>query len=151
MYRKNYLTKVYIPIRNAITISNIAASMAKREMQSNMEKNRLKARTILLNKNDIINFNSVPDFIIDCFFGESTYKSRLIVTTFGFVNGISPAQLLLLLRWKRFGLSGKRKIESLYEWLQNPNNGRHYYSYSVVRKLVIFCNGDVRKHGKRIV
>lgn len=56
------------------------------------EKQRLDARKKLLNSKDILNFDKVPDFIINSFFGACGYKTKLIVVTFCVLNGISPYQ-----------------------------------------------------------
>lgn len=125
--------------------------MDQQQSRKIIEMNRVEARRRLLHNKDICNFESVPAFIIIFFFGEGTYKARLIVTTFGFVNGLSPVQLFSLIRWRLFQISHQRAILKLYEWLKNPTHGRRYYSYNVVKKAVIFCNGDVRKYGQRIV
>lgn len=115
-----------------------------------IEKNRMQACRRLLNGMDITNFDRVPEFIINYFFGQGTYRERLQVTTFGFVNGLSTDQLFLLLRWKPFRKDHQIKIIDLYKWLEDPVHGRRYYSFNVALGLVVFCNGDIRKHGTRI-
>lgn len=115
-----------------------------------IKKNRMQACRRLLNGMDITNFDRVPEFIINSFFGQGTYRERLLVTTFGFVNGLSTDQLFLLLRWKPFRKDHQIKIIDLYKGLEDPVHGRRYYSFNVALGLVVFCNGDIRKHGTRI-
>lgn len=114
------------------------------------QKKRVVARKLLLNRFDIITFDSVPDHIVDAFFGSCSYKNRLIVTTFGFLNGIDAQQLLDLTRWNDTTESEKRKVIALYKDFEKPQYMNNYYSYNVHHKLVMFLNGDIRKFGKRI-
>lgn len=114
------------------------------------QKQRVKARKILLNRFDVIGFESVPDHIVDAFFGHCSYKNRLLVTAFGFLNGIHIEQLLQLIRWKDTEEVDRRKMAALYRDFGKPNYMNKYYSYSVHHKIVMYFNGDVRKYGKRI-
>lgn len=114
------------------------------------QKQRVAARKTLLNRDDVVRFDEVPDFIVDSFFGSCTYKNRLITTTFGYVNGISIDQLLGLCRWKDTKNAEKEKMKQLYKTFDGTRYQQTYYSYNVHKKLVMFLNGDVRKYGKRI-
>lgn len=114
------------------------------------QKQRVEARKTLLNRADVIAFESVPDHIVDSFFGSCSYKNRLIVTTFGFLNGIHIDQLLELIRWKDTSETDRRKMIAVYKDFEKPRYMTSYYSYSVHHKCVMFFNGDVRKFGKRI-
>lgn len=84
------------------------------------QKKRVVARKLLLNRFDIITFDSVPDHIVDAFFGSCSYKNRLTVTTFGFLNGIDAQQLLDLTRWNDTTESEKRKVIALYKDFEKP-------------------------------
>lgn len=99
---------------------------------------------------DVTSFDNVPDHIVDAFFGSCSYKNRLTVTTFGFLNGIHIEQLLQLIRWKDTTETDKRKIAALYKDFEKPRYMDNYYSYSVHHKLVMYFNGDVRKFGQRV-
>lgn len=114
------------------------------------QKQRVAARKRLLNRDDVIRFDEVPDFIVDAFFGSCTYKNRLITTVFGYVNGISAEQLISLNHWNDVKEVEKEKIKQLYISFNGPRYQQQYYSYNVHTKLVIFLNGDIRKFGKRL-
>lgn len=114
------------------------------------QKARVNARKILLNRSDVISFDNVPDHIVDAFFGSCSYKNRLIVATFGFLNGIHVEQLFNLARWKDTRESERRKLRALYQDFEKPRYMNNYYSYDVHHRLVMFLNGDVRKFGQRI-
>lgn len=115
------------------------------------EEQRIAARKRLLNRKDLMTFDTVPDFIVNAFFGDSSYKNQLIVCTFGFLNGIEFNGLMTLICWKKVDDSRKRKMESLYRDFEKPEYQRRYYSFSVHYKLVMFLNGNVRKFGQRII
>lgn len=110
----------------------------------------MEARKRFLNRDDVINFETVPEHIVDAFFGSCSYKSRLIVTTFGFLNGIHIEQLLTLIKWNDTSETDRRKMIGLYKDFEKPRYMSDYFSYNVHHKLVMFFNGDVRKFGKRI-
>lgn len=114
------------------------------------QEKRVAARKKLLNREDIIRFDEVPGFIIDSFFGSCTYKKRLIAGTFGYVNGISIEQLLVLCRWNDTKKVEVVKMKNLYTMFEATRDQPKYYSYNVHEKLVIFLNGDVRKFGKHV-
>ncbi len=114
------------------------------------QKQRVQARKILLNRDDVIAFESVPDHIIDSFFGSCSYKNRLIVATFGFLNGIHIEQLLQLVRWRDMKENERRKMIALYDDFEKSHYQTNYYSYSVHYKSVMFLNGDFRKFAKRV-
>lgn len=111
---------------------------------------RIAARKILLNRLDILSFHHVPDFIVDAFFGSCTYKNRLIVSTFAYLNGVQFSQLLSLVRWRDIKETEKLKIKGLYDDFEKPSYRLKYYSYHINEKLVMYLNGDIRKWGKRI-
>lgn len=115
------------------------------------EKQRLEARKKLLNSKDLLNFENVPPFIIDSFFGKCTYQTRLIVSTFCFLNGLSCSQCLEISRWRDISKNDINKINSFYQYLEKEENKKRYYSFSVHYRKVIFLNGDLRLYGKRIV
>lgn len=127
--------------------------LIKKKMNAETQKriiiNRLIARRRFLNRLDITDFENVPGFIVDAFFGNSTYKTRLLVTTFAHVNGLNEEQIFKLLQWKSIKRIDREKISYLFIWLQNSENAKNYYSYNVVRRQVLFCNGDVRRYGQR--
>lgn len=102
-----------------------------------------------LNKMDIIEFSKVPDHIVEAFFGTASFKSRMLVTVFAFVNGLSLNQLFELLKKKLLTKKDKAKIIYLFNALKNPLFSYKYYSYNVIKGLVIFCNGDIRRYGER--
>lgn len=102
------------------------------------EKPRVEARRKLLTSKDILSFENVPSFITKSL-GSCTYQSRLTVSTFCVLNGISYNQCLELYFFKALSAKDIRK------------NGVRYYFYCVHYKKVLFLNGDLRLHGKRIV
>lgn len=116
------------------------------------EEQRVKARKRLLNRLDIITFDSVPNFIVNCFFGESSYHSQLIVCTYGYLNDIEINLLISFVRWTDLNEKRLRKMKVLYlDFEAKPQYREKYYSFNVVRRLVMFLNGDIRMCGKRIV
>lgn len=114
------------------------------------QQKRVAARKLLLNREDIIRFDEVPDFIVDAFFGSCTFHKRLLTATFGFVNGISIDQLLGACRWNDTKQTEKEKMKKLYIAFESAHYQETYYSYNVHYKLVMFLNGDLRKCGKRV-
>jgi hypothetical protein len=120
------------------------------ETQRKINMNRLIARKRILDRHDIIDFSNVPGFIVDAFFGEGTYHTRLLVTTFAHVNGLNEYQIFKLLKWSPVKEKDKQKISNLLVYLQNSENAVNYYSYNVTTKQVLYCNGDLRRYGKRI-
>lgn len=111
------------------------------------QKQRTNARK---NRCDVISFDNVPDHIVDAFFGSCTYKNRLIVATFGFLNGVDVEQSIAMTHWKDTRNDERMKMIALYKDFEKPRYMENYYSYNVHRKLVMFLNGDIRKFGKRI-
>lgn len=115
-----------------------------------IKRKKLDAMKKFLNKMDITDFSKVPDHIVEAFFEKASYKSRMLVTVFVFVNGININQLFELLKKKLLTKEDKTKIIYLFNALKNPVFSYKYYSYNVIRNLIIFCNGDIRRYGKRI-
>lgn len=117
--------------------------------------NKIKARKILLDKCDVVNFGTVPGHIVDAFFGYGTftYWNRFIVCNFVFLNGISYYQLLGLVRWKHFNPTQRKEMKDLLRYLEHPQSQAKYYSYNIHygHGLVMFLNGDVKKYGERIL
>lgn len=111
---------------------------------------RVEARKKLLNRADIATFNNVPDFIVDSFFGGCTYKKRLIVSTFCYLNGFSIEQLLTLVRWNDVKKEDRNKIRSLYGYFEIPRYKEKYYSYNIHFQMVMFLNGDLRRFRERV-
>lgn len=114
------------------------------------QKQRVESRRRFLNRFDAISFENVPEHIVDAFYGLCCYKSRLIVLTFGYLNGLHIEQLFQLMQWKDISQSDRNTMIALYNDFEKPRYRTNYYSYNVHHKLVMFLNGDVRKCGKRI-
>lgn len=110
----------------------------------------MEAQKKILNDKDIINFNDVPKFIIESFFGKCQYKTRLIVSTFCFLNGISMDQLLELVHWSDTSKQDESKIRHLYCYFELDRYKEKYYSYNVHRRMVMYLNGDLRRFGCRV-
>jgi hypothetical protein len=113
----------------------------------------LEGRKKRLNTFDIIHFDKVPEHIVNAFFdyGHNHNKTRLIVATFAFLNGICYDDLIRLLHWRDFELRDKLKLKALLEnYLTQAKYQTNYYSYSVVRNLVLFLDGKLRLYGKRM-
>jgi hypothetical protein len=120
-------------------------------LKNKIEESRLKARRLRLNSFDVCAFNEVPGFIIDAFFGEGTYKTRLLVATFGFLNGIQIEDLLKILHWKPLRNTDVAKIKHLYDpFFKLPLYRKKYYSWSIINKKVMFLDGALRLNGRRI-
>lgn len=117
----------------------------------NFQKQRVQARKIFLNRFDVINFDDVPDHIVDAFYGSCTYHNRFIVSTFGSLNGLHIDQVFELVRSKDISQTEINKIIFLYGDLEKPRYQSDYFSYNVHNKLVMYLNGDIRKFGERIV
>lgn len=115
------------------------------------EKERCEARRKLLNSRDVISFETVPLFIVNSFFGQCTYLKRLHISTFCFLNGVSPSQCQLICFFDDPTLINNHKIEALYNYLKLKQNMERYYSYSVHYKKILYLNGDLRLHGQRIL
>lgn len=97
-------------------------------------------------------FTRVPDYVIDIFFGESSYINRMQVVCFALVNGIGVDHLLSVIRWRDINnIAVQRKVRGVYRWLSDVNNPRRseYYAFSVITNQVEFLNGDVRYYGRR--
>jgi hypothetical protein len=114
------------------------------EQRKIINENRLLAYKKLLNKCDVENFDQVPTFIVESFFGSPSYKKRLVVTSFGFLNGVSPYQLNQLIHWNPRRKKDWDKCTALYEYYKAPNISQHYWSFHRASGLVRFLNGDVR-------
>lgn len=114
------------------------------------QKQRVEARKRFLNRFDITSFQSVPDHIVDAFYGACDYKNRLIVLTFGYLNGLHIDQVFQLIQWKDVTQTDRNKMVALYKDFEKERYQMNYYSYNVHHKLVMFLDGKVRKFGKRI-
>jgi hypothetical protein len=125
--------------------------MMNSEQRQKIMENRLVARRRYLNRHDITEFSNVPGFIVNAFFGEGTYHSRLLVSTFGFINGLNEHQVITLLKWNPLKHRDMKNISHLLKWLTNNEKSRNYYSYNVSLKQVMYCNGDLRIFGERII
>lgn len=111
---------------------------------------RTNARRILLTRQDMCDFSDVPENIVDCFFGCCSYYKRLIVTTFGFINGINPYNLLRLVRWIDISNSDVAKVERLFMDLKKEPYRYKYRSYSVYSHCYEYCNGDLLFNGRKV-
>lgn len=114
------------------------------------QKERVEARKRFLNRFDAINFDCVPEHIVDAFYGSCSYKNRLIVLTFSYLNGLHMEQVFQLVQWKDMKQSERMKMNALYGDFRKSHYKNNYYSYNVHYGLVMFLNGDVRKFGKRL-
>lgn len=123
---------------------NIAHPILSEEQKQRINNNRLAAYKILLNKKDAENFDQVPKFIVESFFGRSSYKKRLIVTSFGFLNGISPYQLSNLIYWTPRRRKDWDKCQALYSYYQSPQIAQRYWSFHRSSGLVRFLDGKIR-------
>lgn len=119
--------------------------------QMRFEKKRLEARRRYLGHLDIVDCRYVPDFIIEAFFGESTYKKRLVVSTFAYTNGINMHNLLRMIKWTGDTTQALRKIQDLIEnYFTKEEYRKKYYSYNVNRRCVIFLDGKLCWYGQRV-
>ena len=118
---------------------------------NNLKEKKLKARINYLNQYDLINFSNVPDFIVNAFFDTCTYKSRVIVSSFGFLNGLDSQSTIKLCHHRDIKELDKQKIIALFEYYKHPENAFRYYSYSIIERVVMFLNGDLRTNGKRVI
>jgi hypothetical protein len=122
------------------------------ETQKKMiKKNQMKARKLRLNSFDELNFTFVPDFIVDAFFGECTYHKRMIVSTFGYLNGIFVDKLIEMIHWIPCKSEQIKKVEALYRDFEKPKYRQKYYSFCVRRNAVYFLDGVLRHYGKRVL
>ena len=121
-------------------------------MENILAEKKLEARRRRLNHFDVTDFSRVPPHIVNAFFGDGSYRSRLFVTTFAFINGLTLDQLLRMLHWRPFTLEDRGKISDLFlNYLPKPEYGRKYYSYNTTLNLMIFCDGCLRINGERVV
>lgn len=109
---------------------------------------RLNARKIRLNTFDILDFSKVPNFIIDAFFGNINYKDRLFIATFCFLNGISSDRMEEILKRTHYHSIDPIKIAKLVYLHNDFRLGKYldkYYSYNVIKGLVMYLNGTVKR------
>lgn len=112
--------------------------------------NKIQAMKRRLTSFDYCTFSNVPDFIIEAFYGHCSYRKRLIVSTFGYLNGITFEQIVEMNQWHYFTDKQKRKVEELMKiWFEKPEYRMRYYSFEVVRGLVVYLDGKVRYHSRR--
>lgn len=110
----------------------------------------LQWRKNYLNKHDVCDFTKVPKYIIDAFFGEGTYRTRLLVSTFGYVNGIHPEKLVEMVTWKPVKAIDRAKVIDIYSYLDiNREKAKKYYSYNANMGIMMFCDGSLRINGER--
>lgn len=122
-----------------------------KEVREQIESKRLQARRTYLSNKDYISFNTVPAFIVDSFFFKSSYQKRMIVATFGYLNGLTFDQLLQLIHWRDFDFKDYKKLKDLYfEYFPLERYRKKYFSYSIHTGLVMFLDGKIRRFGKRI-
>jgi hypothetical protein len=69
------------------------------EQKKNIAVNKIMARKMRLNSYDVTVFTDVPNFIVNAFFEKSNYLKRMIISTFGFLNGIQIDDLLRLMQY----------------------------------------------------
>lgn len=121
------------------------------ELENLLAKKKNEARKKLLNRFDVLSFDKVPQYIVEAFFGVGCYKERMIVTVFGYVNGLSIDQIFSLIRWKNFTDKKKMKMIALFNlYLPLQRYQVKYYSYCVRRGAQVFCDGTLRINGNRL-
>lgn len=121
-------------------------------MDELIKRNRVRARKIRLNSYDCCCFDEVPDFIVEDFFGKSTYKNRMTVTSFAFLNGIQLWQLVKLIHWRPKEDKDINKVIKLYNDFETQLEYRQrYYSYDVISNNVTYLDGHLRLHGRRVL
>lgn len=105
-------------------------------MEFRFETQRLTARRKLLNRAEVMTFDGVPGFIVNSFFDGYSCRNQLLVSTFGFLNGISVDSLFSIIRWKDLTAERKKRIRDLYERYLDPAYQARYYSFNVHHKSV---------------
>lgn len=116
-----------------------------------INRNKIEAMKRRLNSYDVFRFDNAPDFIVKAFFGQSSYRKRLLVSTFGYLNGIQWEDLLEILQWRKFRHDQMKQIKDLYLiYFEKDEYRRRYYSYDCHRGVVSYLNGALRMHGRRI-
>jgi len=99
----------------------------------------------ILNEYDLLQFDTVPENIINAFFDESlNYKNRFLLSVFAYNNGISCDSLLSILH----GVNGKsliknriKEIKSIFETLKSRTKDNEYYSYSIYDGKYTYLSG----------
>lgn len=99
-----------------VTITKLA-SLTKRIVFVILVHTCLITEQNLLNEDDVNNFSDVSQFIVEC-----NFKSRLLVSTFCYSNGLL--------------------IDQLFELVQRSN-------YFKMDRKVMYLNGDLHRFGKR--
>lgn len=84
------------------------------------EEQPLPARRKIMNRYEVIKFDRVPGFVVNAFFGESSHKKQLLISTFGYLNGIGVQELTRMIRWTDTTDGKKKKIEQFYYILDKP-------------------------------
>lgn len=111
---------------------------------NSFQKQRTRARIIRLNADDLFSFDHAPDYIINSFFDNCTYKKRLTVVTFCFVNGIQYDDLLKLIRWKDVTKFDYRKVQKLWSDSSREPYKSKWFAYNCHLKRVIYLNGALK-------
>jgi hypothetical protein len=125
--------------------------MLTEEQQFLIKVNLLKAQRLRLDSFDIVTFDRVPHFIVEAFFGKCTYKKRILVSIFGYLNGILPESILEMVQWKDKEKSDVDKVQQLMtKYLPTVEYQQRYYSYNIITGTVMYLDGKLRLHGKRI-
>lgn len=115
-----------------------------------IQKNKINAMKRRLNSYDVCQFDKVPDFIIESFFNNSSYRKRLFVAEFAYLNGIQLDDLFKLIQWSSISRNDVKKITALYEiYFEDETYRRKYYSYCTIRNVVSFLDGTLRRYGTR--
>lgn len=118
-------------------------------IQATIKNNRIEAYRRLLDHFDVFNFHEIPKFIVESFFGDPSYKKRLLTSAFGFLNGISPEQLIEMLFWRPIRTKDHIKILALYEYFKLPFVNQQYFSYHASTRTVRFLNGSVKSRNTK--
>lgn len=120
--------------------------MLSEEEKSLIKKKRLEAMKRRLSSYDFCCFHNVPDFIIEAFYGKCTYKKRLMVSSFAYLNGITFEQTIEMQQWIDYSDADVKKIKNLMlVYFQKDSYKNRYYSFEVIRGLVCYLNGNVKQ------
>lgn len=116
-------------------------------------------RKQILQDFDVADFSCVPQYIINSFFEKTSYKNRLIITMFAYLNGISLHRLFDIVKKTSPTVVCKRdrlqQIEKLWKhieqywkrengkWIYTNSRYANYFSYSTMTNEFITVDGRI--------
>lgn len=117
------------------------------------EVRRISSKKFNLMDNLFFNIDTWPKHLIEIFvapFRSITYSGRLKLATFFIGNGLSPYNAERLIRFYArgsFDRTEEKKMRKLFEimsYVKKDECKDRYYYYSMIRRTVLYFNGEQR-------